>query len=209
MAGSSHSLKSTGRLPIKFGLYLGATVLLALLLALIFMRNHLADSSSDRLPILGQVPEFRFVTQSNIPFGSAGLLGKTSVICFFFTRCHSICPVMSTKMAELYKEYAAFPDIQFVSIDVDPDYDSLPVLQKYAAAFGVTDDRWLFLRGPIDEVADLSENGFMLSADNLPADHSSRFVLVDRQARIRGYYDPFSDSSLIELRAAIRSLSSR
>jgi len=207
MTDAKNGGKSDNRISIRLGLYFGAFVLLAAVLILFFLRGRSGDSSADQPPILGQVPEFRFVTQSNIPFGRAELLGKTSVVCFFFTRCHSICPVMSTKMAELYREYEDRPEIQFVSINVDPDNDSLPVLRQYAASFGVNDDRWLFLRGPLSEVADLSEKGFLLAADNLPADHSSRFVLVDSQARIRGYYDPFSDSSLIELMAAIRKIS--
>ncbi len=207
MTETENDGKSANRFSIRLGFFLGALIILAGVAVVMILSGRSGDSLAEDLPLLGQVPEFRFVTQTGVPFGRAELLGKTSVVCFFFTRCHSICPVMSTRMAELYREYEGRSEIQFVSIDVDPDNDSLPVLRQYAASFGVNDDRWLFLRGPLSEVADLSEKGFLLSADNLPADHSSRFVLVDKKARIRGYYDPFSDSSLIELRAAIRAIS--
>jgi protein SCO1/2 len=116
---------------------------------------------------------------------------------------------MSAAMAQLYQQYAGSEKVRFVSVSVDPDYDSVTVLRKYAADHGVTDDRWVFLRGSIEEVRRISEENFMLDAQDLPGGHSTRFVLVDDKAQIRGYYDSFDDASLTVLKSHIRELAKK
>ena len=159
----------------------------------------LADKSRSTLPILGEVPRFEFVKQDGSPFGLEELNGKVSVVDFIFTTCPGICPVMSGNMSELYQQFEKAPRVQFVSITVDPVNDSLSVLRDYAGNLGIDDDRWVFLWNPVENVANLSEKGFALSAADLPLGHSSRFVLVDRNARIRGYYDGTDDESMKKL----------
>jgi protein SCO1/2 len=167
---------------------------------------HRANQSRLALPVLGEVPEFTFVERSGEPFGHANLIGKISVVDFIFTSCPGICPIMADRMSRLYELYEGYSEVQFVSITVDPENDSLPVLREYAVANGVTDSRWVFLRGPIDEVAWLSEKGLKLPTDNLPVGHSSRFVLVDSTAQIRGYYSSEEDASQLLLQHHLRPL---
>ncbi|UCD62870.1 MAG: SCO family protein, partial [Candidatus Zixiibacteriota bacterium] len=154
-----------------------------------------AELSRSELPVLGAVPDFQFVSQEGRPFGHDDLEGRISVVDFIFTRCQGPCPIMSGHMVELYKLYEETDDIRFVSITVDPDYDSLSVLKAYAEDKGVDDPRWVFLWAPLDSVVHLSETGFMLAAENLPMGHTTKWALVDRDANIRGYYsgtDPVS-----------------
>jgi protein SCO1 len=153
-----------------------------------------ADKSRIELPVLGQVPQFEFVKQDGAPFGLNNMLGKPNVVDFMFTSCLSACPTMNSNMADLYRQFSGTDKVQFVSITVDPDRDSLSVLRQYAHAFGVNDDRWVFLWQPVSDVAQLSEKGFMLAADELPAGHSRKLVLVDEKGQIRGYYDGMSDT---------------
>jgi protein SCO1/2 len=108
-------------------------------------------------------------------------------------------------MAELYKTYAESDKVQFVSISVDPQNDSLAVLQDYAKKFGVTDSRWSFLHAPLDSVKQLSEKGFLLSGE-LPGMHSTKFVLIDDQARVRGYFNYEDGMSIKVLKTQIRQL---
>lgn len=182
-------------------------IILAIILAVgAFLVINQANKSRQDIPILGAVPEFTFTESSNRPFGLADMKGKINIVDFIFTHCQSICPVMAVKMIELYQLYEGNDMIQFVSISVDPDRDSLEVLQRYAIDVGVKDNRWVFLRAPLPEIAALSEKGFMLAADDLPAGHSSRFVLVDNRGRIRGYYDSFDDAGLDILKSNINTL---
>lgn len=165
-----------------------------------------ADEAADELPILGSIGPFEFVTQKGEPFGVEQLKGKISIVDFIFTRCKGPCPVMADHMSGLYLLYKDNPHIQFVSITVDPDYDSLQVLDKYASDNGVVDERWLFLRGNLEELVQLSEQSFMLSADDLPGMHSTKFVLLDENAQIRGYFNGTEKLSIEILKDKIARL---
>lgn len=167
-----------------------------------------AEKSRHELPVLSPVPAFQFTARNGESFGLGDLQGKINVVDFVFTNCQGPCPIMSTNMAELYKFYTPSPGVQFVSISVDPARDSLEALQAYAERYGVTDYRWRFLRGPLEEVRELSEAGFFLAADQLPMGHSTKFILVDQQGRIRGYYDSADHESLDRLREHIHALAS-
>ncbi len=156
---------------------------------------------------MGHLPDFIFTQSNGQTFGLAEMKGKINVVDFMFTGCPMICPVMSAKMAVFYQAFAADTDVRFISITVDPQNDSLPVLRAYAKDHGVTDNRWVFLRAPIEEVIALSEKGFMLAADRLPGGHTTRFILVDNHGNIRGYYESGDDASLAKLANDIQSLS--
>jgi len=165
-----------------------------------------ANESRAEIPKLWEMPQFQLTERNGQPFGSEDMKGELNVVNFFFTSCKSICPVMNARMNELYQYYADYDFVRFVSISVDPDVDSLAALRAYAESWGVDDDRWVFLRGPIDQVAELIEKGFKLPANDLPGGHSSRFVLVDQNGMIRGYYDSFDDAQLRHLKDDIHEV---
>jgi protein SCO1/2 len=186
------------------GLFVGFVILFLLsVLALVVI--DLANQSRSDLPILGDVPDFIFKERSGVAFGSENMKGKINIVNFFFTTCRGPCPIMNARVAELYKKYSTTDKVRFISISVDPKRDSLAVLRKYADDFGVTDERWLFLRGDLEEVHRVSEQGFMLAGD-LPTIHSTKLVLVDKDNKIRGYYDSFDEESLKLLTVHVREL---
>lgn len=178
--------------------------LILMLIVLLFVGQTIR--SRGRLSVYGQVPDFSFVNQDGLPFGLSDMKGKIAVVDFIYTSCNEECPLMSSKMTELYTLFAKDGNVIFVSISVDPDRDSLRVLQEYAVNHGVSDDRWVFLWHPIEEIASLSEKGFLLSASDLPEGHSNRFILVDQNGQIRGYYDGTSDESMKLLEQNIHQL---
>ena len=179
------------------------TFLILLIAAYVVIKR--AQESQGQLPVLFTLPQFEFTGRNGEPFSRDDFLDKISVVDFFFTNCPGPCPRMSARMAELYQLYASTEQVQFVSISVDPGRDSLSVLRDYAQRFGVTDQRWQFLRAPIEEVIDLYEKGFRLGG-MLPADHSTKFILIDEKARIRGYYDSLDDISFSILKSHVREL---
>ena len=186
------------------GFFISIIILFFLsVLALIVI--DLANKSRSDLPILGEVPVFNFTERSGMPFGNENMQGKINIVNFFFTTCRGPCPIMNARVAELYQKYSTTDKVRFVSISVDPVRDSLAVLRKYANDYGVTDDRWLFLRGELDEVHRVSEQGFMLAGD-LPTIHSTKLILVDKDSKIRGYYDSFDEESLRLLTVHVREL---
>jgi protein SCO1/2 len=151
------------------------------------------------------VPEFSFTTQEGRTFTLSGMKGKINVMDFIFTSCPGICPVMSARMSELYQAFHSTDKVQFVSISVDPDRDSLETLKRYAGRYGVHDQRWIFLRAEMPQITDLYENGFKLSG-MLPAEHSAKLILVDGKGIIRGYYDSQDEISMRILQTHISAL---
>ncbi|MBN1407392.1 MAG: SCO family protein [Calditrichaceae bacterium] len=186
-------------------LFLAAVIVLVAVALSVIQKGHEAQGE---LPVLYELPDFTFMERQGTPFGKNEFIGKISIVDFIFTNCPGPCPFMSSKMAELYQIYADTDKVQFVSISVDPNRDSLSVLKTYAGRFGVTDDRWVFLRAPMLEIMDLYENGFKLGGI-LPVDHSTKFILVDHTATIRGYYDCYDEISLKILKMHIRELAKK
>ncbi len=166
----------------------------------IFQANQ---SRIEAIDIYGEVPAFEFTAHSGEPFGIGNMKGTLSVVDFIFTSCQSACPIMSATMKELYQIYHGSGTVQFVSFSVDPDVDTLPVLRDYARMWGVDDKYWTFVRAPVEDIKNLSEQGFYLPAEGLPMGHSTRFALVDQNGKIRGYYDSFDPESMAELKTRI------
>lgn len=167
----------------------------------------------DPPPILFELPRFALVERSGRAFGLEDLGGRVTVADFIFTTCGSICPRMTARMARLRGE---LPEaVRFVSFTVDPAHDTPEVLRRYAEPLN-PGDRWLFVTGAQAELHRLATDGFRLAAMELPPGsagddgpflHSSKFALLDRKARVRGYYDSEDESELAALRGdALRLL---
>jgi protein SCO1/2 len=192
----------------KFGLPIMLGMLLAIFLAaggaiVIYQ----AEKSRTEIPELWEVPSFEYTERHGQPFGLKDMKGKINIVDFIFTNCRSVCPVMSARMSELYELYSPYDFIRFVSISVDPERDTPEVLKEYADSWGVDDDRWVFLRAPIEDVVRLSEEGFKLPLEDPPMGHSNRFVLVDQDGMIRSYHDSFDDVALEALKRNVKVLS--
>ena len=165
-------------------------------LALLLVAAACAPPAPPRPP-LGQVPDFRLLERSGQAVTRGDLLGRPWVADFIFTSCAGVCPAMTARMARLRREAPA-GQVRFVSFTVDPARDTPEVLARYAAKAGAGPD-WLFVTGPQKDLHALATAGFKLAAMEVPlgqeqgADgpflHSGKFVLVDREGAIRGYYD--------------------
>jgi cytochrome c oxidase assembly protein subunit 15 len=153
-----------------------------------------AERSRLDLPYIQQIPDFTYEDRNGEPFGSADMSGKLTIVDFFFTSCRGPCPVMAVRMQNVYEYFSHSDKLQIVSISVDPENDTPEVLRDYAAALGVTDARWKFIRGTMEETSALAEQGFLVSGD-LPGMHSTKFILVDQDGWIRGYYNHDDDAS--------------
>lgn len=157
------------------------------------------------------VGPFELVDQDGTPFTQDLLAGRAWIIDFIFTRCSGPCPAMSATMARLVREARAEQlDVAFVTVSVDPDYDTPAVMKRYAGWFGATPDTgWHFLTGDYRTIYALANDVLgvglkkygghhdaeqfpgRLMADPIPEVilHSQRFVLVDAQGLIRGFYE--------------------
>jgi protein SCO1/2 len=158
-------------------------------------------TASAGLPSYGVVGDFALTDQSNHPFLSANTLrGKVWIADFIFTNCAGPCPRMSAQMRQV--DNALRPDIKdlrLVSFSVDPARDTPEVLARYAERYHAEPGVWFFLTGPQATLHHLARNVFMLGDVNGDLEHSTRFVLVDRQARVRGYYLTSDEDALPHL----------
>ncbi len=169
---------------------------------------HYAEKSREQIPVYGSVTPFELTERSGQMFQTSDMKGKITVANFFFTTCPGPCPRMNAKVAELYRAFSTSGKVQFVSISVDPENDSLAALQEYSRKMGVTDNRWLFLRGPGDEIHRVSESIFKLAGE-MPTMHSTKLVLIDDSLQIRGYYNSDDDAVVQTLKTHITQLAKK
>ena len=160
------------------------------------------------LPVYGKLPAFSLVNRDGRTIRLEDLAGAPWVADFIFTRCPASCPMMSARMARLDRSFPRDVDVRLVSVSVDPAYDTPEVLERYARKLQAP-ERWLFLTGEREDVRRLSIEGFKLGLDMDPPPgmagpepilHSTRFVLVDGEGQIRGYYEAFDEASTEKLR---------
>jgi protein SCO1/2 len=130
-----------------------------------------------RLPVLAAVPTFQLTAQDGRSFGSNDLAGRVWLASFIFTRCQTECAAIIQRMAAVQSRTRNLePEFHLVSISVDPQFDSPERLLEYARTHRASPRMWTFLTGAIEIVRGIS--------------HGTQLVLVDRDGRIRGYYDP-------------------
>lgn len=149
-------------------------------------------------PVLGQLPPYSLIDTTGRDFGSRELAGQVYVTDFIFTRCTSICPLLSRAMASLQARFreAGVEGVHLVSISIDPEYDTPARLAEYAAEHGADPARWTFLTGAKEQIVDLVVGGFksavgepvQAAEDLVDIAHAGHFVLVDGSGRVRGYY---------------------
>jgi cytochrome oxidase Cu insertion factor (SCO1/SenC/PrrC family) len=172
------------------------------------------ENGSGGLKQYGVVPDFRLTDRSGNNISLAQLRGKIWVADFIYTSCTDTCPLQTGMMAKLQAEYAASPIVQLVSFTVDPERDTPQALALYAAKYNADAHRWYFLTGQRDRLIRLIQDGFHLSVATLPDGteengtiaHSPRFVLIDKEARIRGYYDSRELAAFVRLKNDMETL---
>ncbi len=167
-----------------------------LLAALLVTRIVLTPRPSAPKPLLA-LPAYTLTDHHGKPFGAADLRGKAYIADFVFTSCPSVCPRLTKRMAEVQRRTEDMGDaLRLVTFSVDPENDTPEVLARYATKYGANEARWTFLTGPLGEVETVVLRGFKIALGKkqssegiLEIFHGERFVLVDGEGKIRGFYD--------------------
>lgn len=167
----------------------------------------LAGCQQADLPSYGVVPDFVLTSETGEEFASkAALDGNVWVANFIFTTCHGPCPRMSSQMRHVQEAVKGSQGVRLVSFTIDPANDTPPVLADYARRYKAEPGLWHFLTGPQETLHSLKRNAFMLGSVDGSLEHSTRFVLVDKKSRIRGFYATDEAESIPKLIADIRAL---
>ena len=157
-----------------------------------------------------RVPNYSFINQDKNIIDSSFYGGKIQIIDFKFTKCESICPIMTSNMVDVYSLFLDNPDLVFVSFTVDPKNDTPSVLKDYQEEYKIRNKNWSFLTGEAESIYKLARQGFYISGyyDENVEDfvHSERVILVDKSRVIRGYYDATDKEQVERLKVEIKVL---
>lgn len=151
--------------------------------------------------------DFKLVNQLGDTVHLYDIKGKAIVIDLFFTSCGSICPQLTRSMAKMQQSFIRGGNtrrkidtsvVQFISLSIDPERDSVPVLKSYADRYGVNPDNWWMLTGNRDTIYDFIFKELKIDKlEKVPVSpefpHTGRFVLLDRDYIVRGRLEqPYS-----------------
>ena len=179
----------------------GGLALVALTLLLTFLLARLTSHTApdQPLPVYGQIADFSLTNQNGRAVSLADLRAQVWVADIIFTRCPGPCLKMTRQMKELQDALPVESRAQLVTLTTDADFDTPPVLKAYAERFRADTNRWMFLTGTKQEIAKLAIDSLKLTAiekkpeeRESPQDlfvHSTIFVVVDKQARLRGVFE--------------------
>lgn len=176
-------------------------------------RKHNDGVAIKELPYLSldSIPQFKFIAHTGDTITRDSIIGRITVADFFFTTCPGICPRMTRQMKSLQDYLIRNTNIKgeyrLLSHTVNPAVDSIETLKAYAEEHKVNSQYWWLLTGDKEALYDISKNFYKLPAIDMSADstlaepfvHSERFVLLDREGFIRGYYDGTDSSSVKQL----------
>lgn len=186
----------------RVGLVIALLVLLLLATGAWYLLNQVQAASppDELLADFGKVPDVTLTERSGNSFPLNELKGNVWVANFIFTRCAGSCLVMSAKMQDLQQSLRKAGDVRLVSFTVDPKNDTPEKLSTYAEGYQADPAKWLFLTGAEQQMQDLAKKSFMLTVEEgtdpaEPIIHSKRFVLVDQEGHIRGYYNSEENES--------------
>ncbi|RYZ95640.1 MAG: SCO family protein [Sphingobacteriaceae bacterium] len=196
---------------------------------LVLLLNACTSNDTKTLPIYGErepvtktvngeqvtdtvyhtIPAFGFVNQYGDSVTNKTLDDKIYVADFFFTSCPSICPIMHRNMLNVYNAYKNVADFKIVSYSIDPKYDTVARLKKYADGLNITGNTWWLLRGDKEATYTLSKSYLVTTPREDEKEkfiHDGYFLLIDKQKRIRGTYDGTDETQVTQLIEDIKTL---
>ncbi len=141
-----------------------------------------------------RIANFSLLDQNGDTITQENFKDKIYVADFFFTRCQTICPVMTVNMGDLQEYFKNDKDIKFISHSVTPIIDSVSVLRAYADKKGINDKKWHITTGDKMHIYELARKSYFAVLDEGDGGeqdfiHTEQFILVDKNRQIRGFYD--------------------
>lgn len=194
---------------IQFAVWGGLGIVIAAIVAAYVV----SQVSSKPLPVYDDIPQFTLTNQNGAAVTLDTLRGQIWLADVIFTRCPSQCLRMSAHMKDLQAKLPQ--DVKLVSLTTDPTYDTPAKLKKYAGSFSKSDN-WIFLTGDKRVINNIAVDGLKLAVQDTPPNerenpndlfiHSTKFVIVDKLGRVRGYFDGDDPQSTPQILSAVKSL---
>ena len=168
-------------------------------LGIFYFQKPKVQTEGTNLVKIHKISPFHLTNQESQKFGTEQLKGKSWVVNFVFTRCKGPCPLITKKMAKLQKKFKENPNLQFLTITMDPSFDKPAQLKAYGLKHKADFSRWNFLTGDHDKILNIARNIFKVPADKNPEMHTTRFILIDSELYVRGYYHSLEEDSFNNL----------
>ena len=148
-----------------------------------------------------KVPEFKFVNQKGKLISNDDYIDKVYIVEFFFTTCTTICPIMNTNLIHIQNSFTKFSDFGIASFSINPEYDTVDILNHYANDNGIVNSNWNLMTGDRNEIYKLANDGFNLytaaSSEFIDGfEHSGYFALIDKEGFIRCRNDEFGNPKI-------------
>lgn len=174
---------------------------------------ELVDSTLQHVKKYHTIADFALTNQNGKLVTQKDYENKIYIADFFFTTCPTICPIMTKNMAGIQEKILNDDDVMLLSHSVTPDIDSVPQLKKYAMEKGVKDSKWNLVTGDKRQIYELARKSYMAvksDGDAGPYDmiHTENFILVDKERRIRGFYDGTNTEEMEKLLSDLKILKS-
>ena len=142
----------------------------------------------------GKLQQFKLIDHNEEVYDSAEIKAKARVVNFMFTQCQGICPVLSSEMLKIQKLFTKKDALELVSISIDPTNDTPENLRKYIKERKIDTSNWSYLTGEKPKIAHIMSEYFKIGFHDDIRSHTERFVLIDRDNQIRGYYMMATDN---------------
>lgn len=170
-----------------------------------------------RLPTYGnpghKVGRFSFLNQDGKVITEKDVEGKIYVVEYFFTTCQGICPIMNDNMVSVYNAFKNDNEIAILSHTVDPEIDTVAQMKKYSLKFDAEPARWMFLTGEKDSLYKMAVDDYLIPVADSTVEkitpefiHTQKFVLIDKEKNVRGFYDGTEKTSVAKLIVDINEL---
>jgi len=176
---------------------------ICLAFAMWFLQVAHSRNRPQPLRVIGPVAPFTLTNQDGQTATLADLTNRVWVADIVFTRCAGPCPRMTGQMKSLQNLLPPGSGAKLVTLTTDPENDSPAVLKKYGERFGADFSRWTFLTGTKREIAALAGDSLKLSAMPVKPEerrddadlfiHTTIFVVVDKHAQLRGFFETGGD----------------
>lgn len=162
------------------------------------------------------IPDFQLINQNGDTITQANYEGKIYVADFFYTTCPSFCTELTESFLQLQEKLKDDDEVMLLSHTVTPEIDTPEQLKRYAVQKGVHDDKWNLVTGSKKEIYDLARKSYCVvkegtdegieSGGKYDMIHTENLVLIDKQKRIRGYYDGTDAQEIKRLLKDIKTL---
>lgn len=175
------------------------------------VNTQLVDSTVQHVRKYHEVADFKLVNQNGDTISQKDYENKIYITDFFFTTCQSICPNMTDHMVKIQEVFKDDPEVLLLSHTVTPEIDTVAQLKRYAEEKGVIDSKWNLVTGDKKQIYDLARKSYLVAKSQgnggkYDMIHTENFALIDKERRIRKFYDGTDPEAIEELIEDIKLL---